>query len=144
LKVPYALLFGVLTFLLNYIPTFGSIIAAFFPVVTVLAFGGAISTAIAVGVIYLAVNLTVGSYLEPKVLGRELDLSPLVIVLSVVDWGTLWGAVGAFLAVPTTSAIQIVLASQENTRPLAGLLSSGPPRERWRIRGLAHRRALES
>ena len=144
LEVPYALLFGVLTFLLNYIPTFGSIIAAFFPLVTVLAFGGTIGTMIAVGVLYLSVNLTLGSYVEPKILGRELDLSPLVIVLSVVVWGTLWGVVGAFLAVPITSAIQIVLASQENTRPLAVLLSSGPPRERWRIRGLAQRRALES
>jgi AI-2 transport protein TqsA len=143
LGVPWALLFGVLTFLLNYIPTFGSIIAAIFPIITVLAIGETVGRAAAVGVMYLSINLTLGSYVEPKILGRELDLSPLVIVLSVVVWGTLWGVVGAFLAVPITSAIQIVLASQENTRPLAVLLSSGPPRERWRIRGLAQRRAAE-
>lgn len=141
LNVPWALLFGVLAFLLNYIPTFGSIIAALFPVVTVVAIGEPIGKALAVLAVYLGVNMTLGNYVEPKILGRELDLSPLVIVLSVVVWGTLWGVVGAFLAVPLTSAIQIVLASQENTRPLAVLLSSGPPRERWRIRGLTHRRA---
>lgn len=144
LGVPWALLFGVLTFLLNYIPTFGSIIAAVFPIVTVLAIGESAGKALTVVVMYLGVNLTLGSYLEPKILGRELDLSPLVIVLSVVVWGTLWGVVGAFLAVPITSAIQIVLASQESTRPLAVLLSSGPPRERWRIRGLGQRRAADS
>lgn len=144
LGVPWALLFGVLTFLLNYIPTFGSIVAAVFPVLTVLAIDESLGKALTVLVMYLAVNLTLGSYLEPKILGRELDLSPLVIVLSVVVWGTLWGVVGAFLAVPLTSAIQIVLASQESTRPLAVLLSSGPPRERWRIRGLGQRRALQS
>ncbi len=143
LNVPWALLFGVLTFLLNYIPTFGSIIAAIFPVVTVLAVGDSAGKALTVVALYLGVNLTLGSYIEPKILGRELDLSPLVIVLSVVVWGTLWGVVGAFLAVPITSAIQIVLASQESTRPLAVLLSSGPPRERWRIRGLGQRRAVQ-
>lgn len=143
LNVPWALLFGVLTFLLNYIPTFGSIIAVIFPVITVVAMGDPMSKVLAVIVLFLAVNLTLGSYVEPKILGRELDLSPLVIVLSVVVWGTLWGVVGAFLAVPITSAIQLVLASQENTRPLAVLLSSGPPRERWRIRGLAQRRTVQ-
>lgn len=130
LGVPYALLFGLLTFMLNYIPTFGSIIAAIFPTVTMLAFEGSWEKALVVLASYLAVNLTLGSFLEPRILGRELNLSPLVIIVSVVVWAGIWGVVGAFLAVPLTSAIQIMLLSSERTRPVAVLLSIGPPPER--------------
>jgi predicted PurR-regulated permease PerM len=126
LRVPYAPLWGFLTFVLNYIPTFGSIIAAAFPVLTVLATpGGSIGKAAVVVIIYLGVNITLGSILEPRILGRELNLSPLVVVLSVVVWAGLWGVIGGFLAVPLTSILQIVLASQETTRPIAVMLSSG-------------------
>ncbi len=133
LEIPYALLWGFLTFLLNYIPTFGSIIAGIFPAVVALAVGGdasltGVEKAVIVVFVYLTVNLTLGSFVEPKILGRELNLSPLVIVVSVVVWAGIWGVVGTFLAVPITATIQIVLASQESTRPLAILLSSGPPR----------------
>lgn len=127
MQIPYALLFGLLTFLLNYIPTFGSIIAAIFPTITALAVEESWNKAFIVLASYLSINLTLGSFLEPKVLGRELNLSPLVIIVSVVVWAGLWGVVGAFLAVPLTSAIQIVLLSSERTRPVALLLGSGPP-----------------
>lgn len=127
LQIPYALLFGLLTFLLNFIPTFGSIIAAIFPTITALAVESSWNKALFVLVAYLGVNLTLGSYLEPKVLGRELNLSPLVIIVSVVVWAGIWGVVGAFLAVPLTSAIQIILLSNERTKPVAILLGSGPP-----------------
>lgn len=139
LQVPYALLFGFLTVMLNYIPTFGSIIAGILASAT--AFAVADLTAVSIVVVtYLGVNLTIGSYLEPKILGRELNLSPLVIIISVVVWAGIWGVVGTFLAVPLTSAIQIMLASTETTRPLAVLLSSGPPREERKIRARARRR----
>ncbi|MGB0952865.1 MAG: AI-2E family transporter [Planctomycetota bacterium] len=130
LQIPYALLFGLLTFLLNYIPTFGSIIAAIFPTITALALEESWNKAFIVLAAYLSINLTLGSFLEPKVLGRELNLSPLVIIVSVVVWAGIWGVVGAFLAVPLTSAIQIVLLSSERTRPVALLLGSGPPPEK--------------
>ena len=126
LDVPYALLFSLLTFLLNFIPTFGSIIAGFFPTITALGSGAPWSTALIVMGAYLVINLTLGSYIEPKILGRELNLSPLVVVVSVVVWAGIWGVVGAFLAVPLTSAIQIMLLSSERTRPVAILLSIGP------------------
>ena len=129
LQIPYALLFGLLTFLLNYIPTFGSIIAGAFPTITALAVESTWTKALVVVVCYLAVNMVMGYILEPRLLSRELNLSPLVIIISVVVWAGLWGVVGAFLAVPLTSAMQIVLASQEKTRPIAVMLSSGPPRE---------------
>ena len=128
LGVPRALLFGILTFLLNYIPTFGSIIAAIFPTITALAtYPDRPGVAVAVVIAYLAINLTLGNYIEPKVLGRELNLSPLVIIISVVVWAGLWGPVGTFLAVPLTAGLQIVLASYDSTRPIAVMMSSRPP-----------------
>jgi AI-2 transport protein TqsA len=126
LDVPYAVLFGILTFLLNYIPTFGSIIAAIFPTLTALGTGAPFSTVVIIMGAYLLINLTLGSYIEPRILGRELNLSPLVVVVSVVVWAGLWGVVGAFLAVPLTSVIQLMLLSSERTRPIATLLSIGP------------------
>lgn len=144
LQVPYAPLFGLLTFLLNYIPTFGSIIAAIFPTLTVLAIDPAWGTAVIVMAIYLAVNIGLGNFVEPKILGRELNLSPLVIIISVVVWAGLWGVVGAFLAVPLTAALQIVLLSSERTRPIAVMLSSGPPPERRRDRVAAAAEAAEA
>ncbi|KAA3607105.1 MAG: AI-2E family transporter [Planctomycetota bacterium] len=136
LEVPYAELFGFLTFMMNFIPTFGSIIASIFPTVVAMTTHGG-GTALLVLVIYLTVNLTLGSFLEPKILGRELNLSPLVIIVSVVVWAGLWGVVGTFLAVPITSTLQIILANLEQTKPIAMMLSIGPPKEekerrRWR------------
>lgn len=132
LDVPFALLLGLLTFALNFIPTFGSIIAGviatFVAVVTVPEPG--LATPLLVTTSYVAVNMSLGSYLEPKILGRELNLSPLVVIISVVVWAGIWGAVGTLLAVPLTAGLQIILASNENTHPIAVMLSSGPPRER--------------
>lgn len=134
LEIPYAPLFGFLTFALNFIPTFGSIIAGIFPTVTAIAIGNDFTSAILIMITYLGVNLTLGSFIEPRILGRELNLSPLVVVVSVVVWGSLWGIVGAFLAVPLTSALQICMASQETTLPIAIMLGSGPPKERRKRR----------
>ncbi|HKX46798.1 MAG TPA: AI-2E family transporter, partial [Planctomycetota bacterium] len=128
LEIPYALLFGFLTFALNFIPYFGSIVAGVLPTVTAFAIGATWNTVIIIVVVYIAVNFLIGNIMEPRVMGRELDLSPLVILVSVVVWGSLWGLVGAFLAVPLTATLQIILASSDATRPVALMLSSGPPR----------------
>lgn len=140
LDVPYALLWAFLTFLLNYIPTFGSIVASFFPMATAFA-GGELMDVVLVAVGYLTVNTLIGSYLEPKILGRQLNLSPLVVVVSVVAWAGLWGIVGTFLAVPLTATLQIVLNGTVTTRPIAVLLSSGPPREERPLRVRARKRS---
>ncbi|RKY17438.1 MAG: hypothetical protein DRQ55_15745 [Planctomycetota bacterium] len=124
LEVPYALLFGFITFLLNYIPTFGSIAASVLPSLSALALDGLGAAAVVAGM-YLAVNVTLGSILEPRLLGRELNLSPLVILVSVVVWAGLWGVPGTFLAVPLTASLQIILANIESTRPIALMLSAG-------------------
>lgn len=129
LKVPYAPLLGLITFLLNFIPTFGSIIAGLLAVLVALASGDAWTTAGWTALGYLMVNMVLGNYLDPKILGKELNLSPLVIVVSVVVWAGIWGVAGAFLAVPITSALQIILLSDERTRGIAILLSGSPPKE---------------
>ena len=142
LGIPYAMLFGLLTFLLNYIPTFGSIIAGIFPTITALTLpDDSVYKAILVMITYLSVNLSLGSFIEPKILGRELNLSPLVVVISVVVWAGLWGVVGGFLAVPLTAALQITLASNDTTRPIAVMLGSGPPRKPGRMRKFLPARA---
>ena len=128
LHVPYALLLGLATFALNYIPTFGSIIVGVVATLVAVVGSDGVATPAAVAATYIAVNLALGSYLEPKILGRELNLSPLVVIISVVVWAGLWGPVGTFLAVPLTATLQIILASNEHTRPIAVMLSSGPPR----------------
>jgi predicted PurR-regulated permease PerM len=128
-EIPYAEVFGLLTVLLNYIPTFGSIVAGLPPTITALAVHESWVPAVAIAVGYVTVNLVLGTILEPRVLGRELNISPLIIIISVVVWGGIWGIVGAFLAVPLTATIQIILASSEKGRPIAILLSGHPPSE---------------
>jgi AI-2 transport protein TqsA len=126
--VPYPLVFALLTFLLNYIPTFGSILAGIFPTLTALAVNEQTWVpAVVVASGYITFNLVLGSIIEPRVLGRELNISPLVIIISVVVWAGIWGVMGAFLAVPLTSTIQIILANSGRGRPIAILLSGHPP-----------------
>lgn len=130
LNLPYALLFGFVTYLLNYIPTFGSLAAAILPIATALADRQGLTDPLIVAGTYIVVNVMLGSFIEPRLLGRELNLSPLVILVSVVVWAALWGVTGTFLAVPLTATAQIILSNFESTRGIAILLSNGPPRER--------------
>ena len=130
LQLPYAPLWGFLTFLLNFIPTFGSIAAAIPPLIVSIDQGEGFTNPVIIVVTYLTVNIVLGSVLEPRMLGRELNLSPLVILISVVVWAGLWGVPGMFLAVPLTATLQIIMANIESTRPIAVLLGNGPPRRR--------------
>lgn len=110
-------------FLLNYIPTVGSIIATLFPAILALiqfdTFGPFFIVLICVGL----VQVMVGNFLEPKLMGDSLNLSPLVVMLSLTLWGSLWGVAGMFLSVPITVMMLIVFAHFKNTRYLAILLS---------------------
>jgi len=110
-------------FLLNYIPTVGSIIATFFPaMLTLIQFGGFFEffiVLIGVGI----VQVIVGNFVEPKLMGNTLNLSPLVVMLSLTLWGSIWGIAGMFLSVPITVILLIVFAHFEKTRSFAVLLS---------------------
>lgn len=106
--LPYPLLWGIVAFMLNYIPAVGSIVAAVPPVFVALVQGG-FGSALGVLIGYLAINFALGNFLEPTLLGRRFGVSSLVIVLSVIFWGWMWGIVGMFLAVPLTMLIKMML-----------------------------------
>jgi len=128
LDLDFALLWALLAFLLNFIPNFGSILAAIPAVVLgLLQFGPGRALLVAAG--YLLVNMVMGNIIEPRLMGRTMGLSTLVVMLSLLVWGWLFGPVGLFLAVPLTMALKIVLEEREETRWLAILMSSGafPP-----------------
>jgi predicted PurR-regulated permease PerM len=110
-------------FLLNYIPTIGSIIATVFPaLLTLVQFDNAYPfLVVALGL--TGVQFLIGNIVEPKLMGSSLNLSPLVVLLSLVLWGSVWGITGMFLSVPITVIMMIVLASFNGTRPIAILLS---------------------
>lgn len=124
LGVPLALTFGLLTFLLNFVPNIGSIIATILPLPIVLV-NPEISTPVAVLAIAIpaAVQFALGSFLEPRVLGNSLDLHPATILLALIFWGSMWGIVGMLLAAPITAVIRILLEKLEITAPIARLLA---------------------
>lgn len=132
LGVDFPLLWGVLAFLLNYVPNIGSIIAAGPAVLLALVQLGLLR-ALLVGVGFLVVNLVMGSAVEPRFMGRGLGLSPLVVFLSLLFWGWLLGPVGMLLSVPLTMTAKIALDSHEDTQWVATLLGpatvSAVPRE---------------
>ena len=121
--VDYPILWGVIAFLFNFIPNIGSIIAAVPAVLLALIQLGSVS-ALIVAVIYVAVNVVIGSVVEPKVMGRGLGLSTLVVFLSLIFWGWLLGPVGMLLSIPLTIMAKIAMQSQENTRWVAVLLGT--------------------
>ncbi|MCW8804588.1 MAG: AI-2E family transporter [Ignavibacteriaceae bacterium] len=119
--VDYPILWGVLAFALNYIPTIGSFIALIPPVLLTLVQLGPIE-ALVVLVGYIIINTVMGNILEPKFMGKGLGLSTLVVFLSLIFWGWILGPIGMLLSVPLTITIKIVLDSSEETRWLAVLL----------------------
>ncbi len=128
LGVNYPFLWGLLAFLLNYIPNIGSIIAAVPPVMLALVQRDA-ATAGWMTLGYLAINGLVGYLIEPRWMGRGLGLSTLVVLLSLVFWGWVLGPAGMLLSVPLTMVVKIALESSEETRWIAVMLGSEDPVE---------------
>ena len=128
LDIDHFLLWGVLAFLLNYIPNIGSIIAAIPAVLIALVQYGA-GTAGLVALAFVAVNTVMGNIVEPRLMGRGMGLSTLVVFLSLVFWGWLLGSVGMLLSVPLTMVVKIALESREESQWLALLLSSNAERD---------------
>ena len=126
LGVPFPLLWGLLAFALNFIPNIGSILAAISPVLLALILhGGGRAGLVAVG--YLAVNIGIGNLLEPRLMGRRVGLSTLVVFLSLILWGWVWGAAGMLLSVPLTMVVKIMLENSRDLKWVAVLLSRKPP-----------------
>ncbi|MEP7125954.1 MAG: AI-2E family transporter [Byssovorax sp.] len=123
-KVDFAVLLAVLAFLLHFVPNLGSAIAMV-PGVAVALLQHGPGTALAVAIGYLVINGIVGNVVEPKVMGRTLGLSPLVVLLAMVFWGWLWGPIGALLSVPLTMIAKISLENSDHLGWVAVLI--GPP-----------------
>jgi len=119
--VDYPVLWGLIAFLLNYVPNIGSIIAAVPAVILSFIQFGIGRTLFVIGV-YLVVNTVIGSIIEPKVMGRGVGLSTLVVFLSLVFWGWVLGPIGMLLSVPLTMIVKISLEESEDTRWIAVLL----------------------
>jgi len=120
----YAFLWAVLAFMFNFIPNIGSIIAAVPAVLITLVQLGSVSAAI-VTLVYVSVNVIIGSIIEPKVMGKGLGLSTLIVFLSLLFWGWLLGMVGMLLSIPLTIMAKIAFDAHENTKWLAVLLGTG-------------------
>jgi predicted PurR-regulated permease PerM len=122
----YAFLWAVVAFLFNFIPNIGSIIAAIPAVLLTLVQFGAMN-ALIISSIYVSVNIIIGSVIEPKVMGKGLGLSTLVVFLSLIFWGWLLGLVGMLLSIPLTIMVKIMLNDNSNTRWISILLGTGEP-----------------
>ncbi|HBT4619593.1 TPA: AI-2E family transporter [Klebsiella pneumoniae] len=122
LDVRFAFMWGLLAFALNYIPNIGSVLAAIPPILQVLVFVG-LYEALVVLAGYLIVNLVFGNILEPRIMGRGLGLSTLVVFLSLIFWGWLLGPVGMLLSVPLTIIVKIALEQTSGGQSIAFLLS---------------------
>lgn len=123
----FPILLGLIGFVLNYIPTVGSILAAVPALLLSVVQFGSLGNFILVIVGYGAINTVFGNIVEPSLMGRRLGLSTLVVILSLLFWAWVWGPVGALLAVPLTMVVKIMLENTEDLRWVAILLDKAPP-----------------
>lgn len=123
LGVDFALFWAVLIGLLNYIPYVGSIVGVIFPVVLSMAQFGSVQKTLVIAALLTAAQMWVGNVLEPRMVGRRINMSPFVVLVALALWSSVWGVAGAILAIPLTSIIAIIMASFESTRPFAVLLA---------------------
>jgi hypothetical protein len=136
--VDLPILLGLIAFILNYVPTIGSILASVPALILALInvdpvtaeFAGIdLQHAAIVGLGYVTVNVFFGNWLEPILMGRHFGLSTLIVVVSLFFWGWLWGPVGAVLSVPLTMVVKIMLENTRDLQWIAVLLDKSPPPE---------------
>jgi hypothetical protein len=120
-RVDFALLFGVSAFMLSYVPTLGTVLLGA-PILTVTLLQYGFGTTLVVGTGYVLINTAIAALVEPRVFGHALGLSPLVVFVSMVCWGWLWGPVGAVLSVPLTVVVKIALAYVDGYEWLSRML----------------------
>ena len=127
IKVDFAVTWGALAFMLNFIPIVGSIAASIPPILLAFIQYGQSSwwPGIATALSLLSIQMVIGNGIAPKVLGDSLNLSPVVVLLSLIFWGWLWGITGALLSIPIASAIKIVCENIGPLRPISIMMGSG-------------------
>lgn len=119
----FPLLWGILAFVLNFIPAVGSIIAGIPPVLLSLLDNGSFPEAAVIGGGYILINGVLGNFIEPSLLGRRFGISTVVVILSVVFWGWLWGPVGMLMAVPLTMLLKVALDNSSDLQWIAVAIS---------------------
>lgn len=129
MDIQFALMWGVLAFLLNYIPNIGSVISAVPPMVQALLFNG-FYDCLLVGTLFLVVHMALGNIVEPRLMGHRLGMSTLVVFLSLLIWGWLLGPIGMLLSVPLSSVCKIWMETTTGGDKLAILLGPGRPKSR--------------
>ena len=121
--IKLAFMFAVLTFLLNFIPNFGSIVASILPMPVLLLQHGFGWQFAVVLFLLTGIQFLIGNVVEPKMMGESMELHPVTVLVFLMFWGLVWGIAGMFLAVPITAILRIVLSRIETTKPLAELLA---------------------
>ena len=121
--IDFALFWAVVIGVLNYIPYVGSLLGVLFPVVLSFAQFVSLPLTLSLSAFLITVQFLLGNYVEPRFVGRQVNLSPLVVLVALSVWTALWGIPGAILAVPMTSVVAIVLSSFDSTRFIAVLLA---------------------
>lgn len=122
--IPYAVAFGTFVFMLNFIPSIGSIIATLLPLPVIFLIPDITYDRIALALIIPgAIQFAIGNIIEPKIMGEALDLHPVVILMSLIFWGMLWGPIGMLLAAPLMAITKIILSKIEVTQRVARLLA---------------------
>ncbi len=123
--VDFAVLWAFLIFLFTFIPIIGAFVGVLFPtIIAFIQFEGYFDAVLVLCLLSVA-QLIIGNFIEPKVLGDKLNLSPLSVIIALSFWGALWGVAGMFLCVPITVILMIIFAQFPTTRPIAILLSGG-------------------
>lgn len=122
--IKFALVWAILTFLLNFIPNVGSIIASILPVSIAVIQFESFSPVIWLGAILLTIQAIVGNVIDPKYIGKSIDLSAIVVLFALIFWGWLWGIIGMFLSIPIMVTIKITLENIPELRFLAILMSA--------------------
>ncbi|GGL92331.1 AI-2E family transporter [Pseudooceanicola nanhaiensis] len=122
-ELDFALFWALMIGLFNYIPYVGSIVAVAFPVLLSVVQFGELGTTLLLAAVMTVAQILVGNIIEPQVIGRQLNQSPIVVVCALAVWGAIWGIPGAILAVPMTASLAIVLHAFPATRPVSILLA---------------------
>lgn len=125
MDVGFALLWGIVAFALNFIPTFGSIVAAIPPILLALLIGG-ISDAVIVALGYIVINFMLGNGIEPLLLGKQFGIATSVVLLSVILWGWIWGPIGMLLAVPISVLVKLALENSKDLKWIAMMIDNPP------------------
>lgn len=136
LRIDFAVTWGVIAFALNFIPTIGSIVASVPPILLALVqyypnYFPFIGAAVAI----LMIQMIIGNVITPKVMGDSLDLSPVVILVSLFFWGWLWGFVGALISVPIAAIVKIICENVDSLNVIGIMMGSGRPYRKELLEG---------